>query len=316
LSGLELYQGASSVANPIRWLIRVVRTFGFEYLFKRYYGTYRGIVVDTNDPEERGRVRVLVPSIGHKTPEDVHPHIWALPKFPGLSVGKKGAQMHGVYWPADVDDQVWVEFESGDTKFPIYCGGWLPLNGFEGTELIQETALYKGFRTKSGHFVRLSDDPDDLHITISKGDGDGEAEGTFMTMTKDGEIVMANKDGAVVYLKEKQTVLLAPDGSNLQLGDGKAQLMDANGNAFGLSGGKFQMTADEATLTATKKITLKSNVDIGAGPVYQPAVLGKIFSTLYNTHVHTSGVPSLPTTPQVSIPLTKLMGLSTGVRVS
>ena len=90
MSTNELYEGQESFDNPIRWLINVVRTLGFEYIFKRFYGTYRGIVVDIKDPEDRGRVRVLVPAVGHKTPEDVHPDIWALPKFPGLAVGEKG----------------------------------------------------------------------------------------------------------------------------------------------------------------------------------------------------------------------------------
>lgn len=312
----ELYEGGDSFSNPIGWLVRVVRTLGFEWLFKRYYGTYRGIVVDNKDPELRGRVRVLVPSVGHTTPEDVHPDIWATPKFPGLSVGKKGGQMHGSYWPADVDDQVWVEFEAGDPRFPIYCGGFLPKNQFEGTQLIQENAFYKGFRTKSGHWIRFSDDPDDLHITITKGDGEGVESGTFLTMDKDENVVLSNAFGALVFLKEDQTVLFAPDGSNMQLGDGKAMLMDDAGNSFGLVDGKFTVLCDEATMTATKKITLKSNVDIGVGPVYQPAVLGQIFSVLYNTHVHASAAPSIPTSPQTTPPLAKSMGLSLGVRVS
>ena len=312
----ELYSGKESRDNPVGWIVRVVKTLGLEYLFKRYYGTYRGVVIDTKDPDGLGRVRVLVPSIGHKTPEDVHPNIWAWPKFPGLSVGKKGGQMHGVYWPADVDDQVWVEFEAGDQKFPIYCGGFLPKNQFKGTELIQENALYKGLRTKSGHFVRLSDDPDDLHITISKGDGDGSPDGTFLTMDKDNNVVLANKAGALVFLKEDQAIVFAPDGANMQLGGGRAMLMDEAGNSFGLEGGKFQVLCGEATITATAKISLKSNVDIGVGPVYQPAVLGTIFSTLYNTHVHTTTVPTLPTSPQTTPPLAVASGLSLGVRVS
>lgn len=314
--GGELHEGKDSTTNPLGWLIRVVKTLGFEHLFKRYYGTYRGIVVDNEDPDGLGRVRVLVPAIGHKTPDDVHPDIWAWPKFPGLAVGEKGGQVHGVYWPGDVGDQVWVEFEGGESQFPIYCGGWIPKTDFEGDQLINEKALYKGFRTKSGHWIRFSDDPEDLHITITKGDGAGVESGTFLTMDKDENVVMSNATGALVFLKEDQAVMFAPDGCNMQLGDGKAMLMDNAGNSFGLEGGKFQVLCDEVTMTAASKITLKSSVDIGVGPVYQPAVLGQIFSTLYNTHIHTATAPGAPTTPQTTPPVVVNMGLSLGVRVS
>ena len=131
--------------------------------------------------------------------------------------------------------------------------------------------------------------------------------------------MIANKAGSLVFLKDDSVNLFAPDGSNMQLGDGKALLMDGDGNSFGLVGGKFTVLCDEVTMTATKKITLASSVDIGVGPVYQPAVLGTIFSTLFNAHVHLTTLPTLPTSPAPAAgvpPVTKGTGLSLGVRLS
>jgi len=100
------------------------------------------------------------------------------------------------------------------------------------------------------------------------------------------------------------------------LGEGQAKLMDNAGNSFGLDSGKFEVQCDEVVLSASKKITLKSNVDLGPGPVYEPAVTGLKASLLVNTHVHITGMPGAPTSPQVTPPITPGNGLSLAVRVS
>lgn len=302
-------------SDPIGWLLRAVRDWGFEKIFKRYYGIYRGIVVDTADPEKRGRCRIQVPAVGHRTTADMNDNVWALPCQDGLASGPMSGQMHGSFHPPNVDDRVWVCFEGGRPEFPVYMGGWLTKNNFEGTELIEDEGRIKGIRTATGHFIQLNDVDEELSITIAKGDGSGAPSGTVISMTKDEEIVIGTANKNQIHLSETQTNLFAPDGSNLQMGDGLCQLMDANGNAFGLVDGKFQVTASGATLAADK-ITLKGNVDLGPGPVYQPAMLGQQFQLLYATHIHTVTFPGSPNSPQVGAPLVKGNGLSLGVRVS
>lgn len=308
--------GHDFFSNPIGWLVRQINALGFEYLFGRYYGIYRGFVVDVADPEERGRVRVQVPSIGQRRKDDVPLNIWALPCQPGLSVGKRGGQMHGLFVPPNLGDQIWVSFESGRPELPVYMGGWLSQNNFAGDELIHQNALRKGIRTASGHYIRLSDDGDDFHVTISKGDGSGGPSGTFLTMTKDEEVIVATKNGNVIHLSEKQSNVFAPDGSHVSLGDGVATVMDSKGNFYGLQDGKFSVSCDEVVMTASKKIALVGNVDLGPGPKYESVVKGSTMALLHATHVHTSGVPGAPTTPQVTAPLVKGNGLSVSVRVS
>ncbi len=312
---MSVFDRVAALNSPIQWLIRQVQAMGFEWVFHRYYGIYRALVIDVADPEKRGRVRVQVPSIGQATPDDVPIDQWALPCMPGLSVGKKQGQMHGDFHPPNVDDQVWVNFEEGDTRYPVYVGGWLPRNQFKGDELIDDAALKKGIRTATGHFIRMSDDPDDLHITISKGDGSGGASGTFITLSKDEEVIVATANGNVVHLSNEQTTVFAPDGANMQLGDGRAMISDADGNSFGLEGGKFQVSCDEAVITATKKITLRSNVDLGTGP-FQPIVQGRVAALLHATHTHTVTVPSIPNTPQIGAPMVPGNGLSLTIRTS
>jgi hypothetical protein len=49
-------------------MLAQVQRWGFEYVFKRYYGLYEANVTDVRDPEKRGRIRALCPAIGAREP--------------------------------------------------------------------------------------------------------------------------------------------------------------------------------------------------------------------------------------------------------
>lgn len=79
---------------------------------KEYYGKYRAFVVDNNDPDNQGRIKVNIPYI---TGNGVIG--WCLPCVP-VAYAKGGD-----FNIPKVGSFVWVEFEHGDIKFPIYTGG-------------------------------------------------------------------------------------------------------------------------------------------------------------------------------------------------
>ena len=79
---------------------------------EKRYGKYRGIVVDNQDPEQRARLKVRVPSVLGEQDSD-----WALPCTP-----YGGSKTLGFFMVPDVDAQVWVEFEEGDINRPIWVG--------------------------------------------------------------------------------------------------------------------------------------------------------------------------------------------------
>lgn len=80
---------------------------------QKYYGKYRGMVLNNLDPMQMGRLMVQVPDVGGPIPSS-----WAMPCFP-LS----GKQM-GAYMIPQIGAGVWVEFEQGNPDYPIWSGCW------------------------------------------------------------------------------------------------------------------------------------------------------------------------------------------------
>ena len=80
---------------------------------KRFYGKYRGTVVNNIDPLQIGRIQAMVPDVSNLVPTS-----WAMPSLPIA-----GKQM-GVYAIPQVGAGVWVEFEQGDPDYPIWSGGY------------------------------------------------------------------------------------------------------------------------------------------------------------------------------------------------
>jgi uncharacterized protein involved in type VI secretion and phage assembly len=75
-------------------------------------GVYRAVVVDNQDPERLGRVRVRVPAVSSAKGDD----IWAR-----VAVPRAGAQ-RGTWFIPDVDDEVLVAFEASDLRQAYVVG--------------------------------------------------------------------------------------------------------------------------------------------------------------------------------------------------
>lgn len=81
-----------------------------DYVRSRYFGKYRGTVVDNADPTSRGRLQVRVPAVLGDLA------VWAMPCVPYAGDGV------GFYSLPAAGAGVWVEFEGGDPSFPIWVG--------------------------------------------------------------------------------------------------------------------------------------------------------------------------------------------------
>jgi uncharacterized protein involved in type VI secretion and phage assembly len=79
----------------------------------RYYGLYRGTVVNNVDPMMLGRLMATVPDVGSAIPST-----WAMPCVP-----MAGKQM-GAFVVPQIGSGVWVQYEGGDPDYPVWTGGW------------------------------------------------------------------------------------------------------------------------------------------------------------------------------------------------
>ncbi len=81
---------------------------------KKFYGKYRGTVVQNIDPEQRARIMCIVPDVLGLVPSS-----WCEACAP--LAGATGAPM-GAYLVPPIGAGVWVEFEQGDPEYPIWSG--------------------------------------------------------------------------------------------------------------------------------------------------------------------------------------------------
>jgi len=79
----------------------------------KFYGKYRGMVINNIDPLQTGRLQVQVPDV-----TGLIPGTWAMPCF--AFAGKQS----GAWALPQIGAGVWVEFEQGNPDHPIWSGCW------------------------------------------------------------------------------------------------------------------------------------------------------------------------------------------------
>jgi uncharacterized protein involved in type VI secretion and phage assembly len=80
---------------------------------EKFYGKYRGTVVNNLDPMQLGRIQVMVPDVLGLSVSS-----WAMPCVP--IAGKQ----QGIFVLPQIGAGVWVEFEQGELDYPIWVGGF------------------------------------------------------------------------------------------------------------------------------------------------------------------------------------------------
>src|ERR1700761_2383522 len=80
---------------------------------QRFYGKYRGLVIENIDPMQIGRVIAQVPDVLGELPSS-----WAMPCVPAAGI------QGGMFIVPPIGSQVWVEFEQGNPDYPIWTGGF------------------------------------------------------------------------------------------------------------------------------------------------------------------------------------------------
>lgn len=125
-----------------------------------FYGKYRGIVTDINDPLMIGRIRAKVPDVMGDDESG-----WAMPcaPFGGKSMGFFALPVTGA--------GVWMEFEHGDPDYPIWSGCWWGSVAEMPPILLAPPYKKLMIKTEGGTTVILDDTPGIGGITLETSGG-------------------------------------------------------------------------------------------------------------------------------------------------
>jgi uncharacterized protein involved in type VI secretion and phage assembly len=127
---------------------------------EKFYGKYRGIVSDIQDPLMTCRIRARVPDVLGDQESG-----WALPCAPF------GGSGMGFFALPKVGAGVWIEFEHGDPDYPIWAGAWFGAATDLPSDLLAPPYKKVMIKTEGGHSITLDDTPGIGGITLQTANG-------------------------------------------------------------------------------------------------------------------------------------------------
>ena len=262
----------------------------------QYFGKYRGVVVSNRDPLQLGRLKVRVPSVLMDDPStpDSNESVtdWAYPCVPC-----GGASEQGFFFIPDEGSQVWVEFEEGNLDHPIWVGTfWArPNQTNQVPTRAQDMAgttdnlqpQRRVLKTSSGHVLEFCDIQGKETINLQHKDG------ALVNLDEKGSVAIFNKNGSFLFLNADagEASLIDEKGNNISMTDSGITVTNKDGAIVDLSG--------EAVQVIAKNVHVRSQtVALGEGAV-EPAILGKAFAQIFDTHTHPVTAPGAPTGPPI-----------------
>ncbi len=256
----------------------------------KYYGKYSGIVVDNADPEQRGTLKVRVDSIF-----GVQTVVTARPCLPS-----------GHFFVPDIGALLWVEFEAGDSRYPIWVGTWYPVDGTPDAAKI-DPPTHRVIHTPSGHTVEFTDESGEERVVLR------HRTDAFVALEPDGSVIVSNPNGANLYLNAdgKEATLTGQQGHLLSMTDQSMMLVNDGGSVVELKG-------DTVTVLARNVVLSGTTVTAGAN-ASDPTIMGNAFKLLWQfvmLHTHPTGVgPSGPPGPAIIPPLIDGVHLTSSLMV-
>lgn len=147
-----------------------------------FWGKYRGVVTDINDPLMTMRIKATVPDVFGDQASG-----WAMPCAPF------GGDKVGFFALPTVGAGVWIEFEHGDPDYPVWVGAWWGSAAELPPKLVAPPYKKVLLVTPAGHSITLDDTPGIGGITLET------AEGASVKMSATG-VEITNGMGATIKL--------------------------------------------------------------------------------------------------------------------
>lgn len=271
------------------------------------------VVANTDDPEKRFRIKVKCAALLGS--EDTVLNRWVEPAFGW-----------GMILLPDVGEQVEIEIYSGSDKDEVEGQSFLENpdirwrgtryqgpDAYEGMFTDTNYGKRRGFVTPAGHILMFDDTEGAEKINLVW--HNAENGYAMFSMNEDGSIILANKNGSMLYLNADagELALIDENGNSISYASTGIKIIDASGNIVELKDGAVQVLGQSAVTISCKDAVIDAGkVQIGGQPLTEPAVLGAMFSTLFSGHIHPTPVgPSGPPAPGVPIPVVNTLSTTT-----
>jgi uncharacterized protein involved in type VI secretion and phage assembly len=232
-------------------------------LDKRYYGVADALVEEVeNDPDGEGKIKISYPWFDDSTVSDWVPvrQLYAGNGYGAFFIPEKGTH-------------VLVAFVHGDMRRPVVLGGLY--NGKDKPPVKRTNSDdHKLIRTKYGHQIDLNDSPG--------------KEGVDVT-TKNGHELLLSDEKALVTLTTKSGLKATFDQNA-----NSVTITTPGGDKVVIDGNSKKVTVSSMTVVLSG-----SSVKLGGEGAAQSVMLGDLFLSLFNAHVHTCTAPGAPSTPPV-----------------
>ena len=166
----------------------------------KFYGKYRGTVLNNIDPMQMGRIMVQVPDVSN-----VIPSTWAMPCFPFTGI------QSGIFVVPAIGAGVWVEFEQGNSDYPIWSGGFwgsaaeVPALALAAPPALQQIVI----QTVGQNTLMISDVP-------------GPTGGILLKSTT-GALISINEVGITISNGQGATILLT--GPSVTVNEGALEVI-------------------------------------------------------------------------------------------
>jgi hypothetical protein len=147
-----------------------------------HYSSYRAFVHDNNDPENLGRLQLLVPHLNESSPDQT----WAFPK------NQWGGKDYGVQMLPQKGDMVFVEYEYGNPDYPVWSHA-----GYGENEKPAEfsSPYHYGFKTPNGTLIVIDDTDDAEEIMIKLVGGNDWIKITKDQLETESKLIKLGKNG-------------------------------------------------------------------------------------------------------------------------
>ncbi|MCP4550273.1 MAG: hypothetical protein GY835_27755 [bacterium] len=143
-------------------------------------GMHVARVVDLDDPEALGRIKVSYPWL------DSEQTAWVRMMVPHAGADR------GWYMLPELEDEVLIGYEHGDTNYPVVLGCLYNKENAPLQEAVSSDNNIKMFQTRSGNKIVFNDEEGAEQITISQKDGENQIvldmSGPSISITSKGDI--------------------------------------------------------------------------------------------------------------------------------